>query len=108
MEIDQKTIETVQLEELSIDKVCRTCLCTSEDSMISLYEEEMLNKLNFFDMINQTFGKIVKIIDINYLKIIILMYRFILGAIVGKFTKWTMPRMSRDDSKSLSIQETMH
>lgn len=53
---------TVQLEEISIEKVCRTCLNTSDESMISLYDnydEEIDEKLNFFQLINETFGRIV-------------------------------------------------
>ncbi|CAG9805127.1 unnamed protein product [Chironomus riparius] len=54
---------TVQLEEVSIEKVCRTCLNTAgDDTMISLYDicsEELANKLNFFELINETFGKIM-------------------------------------------------
>lgn len=51
-----------QLEEISIDKVCRTCLNTSDDSMVSLFDctdDEILEKLNFFELINETFGRIV-------------------------------------------------
>jgi hypothetical protein len=50
---------TVQLEEVSIEKVCRTCLNTSgDDTMISLHDI-CDDKLNFFELINETFGKIV-------------------------------------------------
>jgi len=55
---------TVQLEEVSIEKVCRTCLNTAgDDTMISIYDicdEELANKLNFFELINETFGRIVR------------------------------------------------
>ena len=53
---------TVQLEEVSIEKVCRTCLTAGEDTMISLFDtdEELANKSNFFNLINETFGKIVR------------------------------------------------
>ncbi|KAG5680793.1 hypothetical protein PVAND_010279 [Polypedilum vanderplanki] len=53
MEIESK------LEEISIDKVCRTCLSACEDSMISLFDEDMLSNLNYFQLLNETFGKII-------------------------------------------------
>lgn len=59
----------VQLEEISIDKVCRTCLNTSSDEMASLFDysnDELLEKLNFVELINETFGRIVsKIVEIE-------------------------------------------
>jgi hypothetical protein len=65
MEIEQKLENSVQLEELYIENVCRTCLCTSEESMISLSDlieedDEAMEKINFLDLINLTFSKIVR------------------------------------------------
>lgn len=56
MEFDEKS---TQLEEVSIDKVCRTCLTTSEELMVTLYDEDEQEKINFLDMISISFGKIV-------------------------------------------------
>jgi hypothetical protein len=50
----------VKLEEVPIEKVCRTCLSTSEDAMVSLYDEYSPEKLNYIAMLKETFGKIVK------------------------------------------------
>lgn len=58
MEFDEKS---AQLEEISIDKVCRTCLTTSEELMVSLYDEDEMEKINYLDMITTSFGKIVNI-----------------------------------------------
>lgn len=77
---------TVQLEEVSIEKVCRTCLNTAgDDTMISIYDEELTNKLNFFEIINETFGKIVR----NLIKLTCSCIRIylILDAFYTKFTK---------------------
>lgn len=66
---------TVQLEEVSIEKVCRTCLNTpGDDKMISIYDnsdQELTNKINFFNLINETFGKIVR----NLIKINMITYK---------------------------------
>lgn len=48
-----------QLEEISIDKVCRTCLNTSDDPMVTLYDQDEEEKMNFFEMLTECFGKIV-------------------------------------------------
>lgn len=58
MEIYEKS---TQLEEVSIDKVCRTCLNTSEELMVTLFDEDEEEKTNFQQMILICFGKIVNI-----------------------------------------------
>lgn len=56
MEFDDKSS---QLEEVSIDKVCRTCLSTSDELTVTLYDEDEQEKINFLEMISISFGKIV-------------------------------------------------
>jgi hypothetical protein len=56
MDFDDKS---TQLEEVSIDKVCRTCLITSEELLVTLYDEDEQEKINFLEMLTVTFGKIV-------------------------------------------------
>lgn len=53
MEIEEK------LEEVTIDKVCRTCLSTSDDLVVTLFDIDEEEKTNFIDMITICYGKIV-------------------------------------------------
>lgn len=57
MEFEEKTS---QLEEVTIDKVCRTCLSTSDELAVTLFDVDEEEKTNFLDMITICFGKIVK------------------------------------------------
>lgn len=45
-----------EAEELPVENVCRACLCPVENSLESTEE---LAHVNFVEMLNQTFGKIV-------------------------------------------------
>lgn len=56
MEFEEKTS---QLEEVTIDKVCRTCLSTSDELAVTLFDVDEEEKTNFLDMITICFGKIV-------------------------------------------------
>lgn len=52
----------MEIDEMTIEGVCRTCLCTSNDTI------EALEELNFDEicgMLNKTFGKIVNIDKIS-------------------------------------------
>lgn len=56
MEFEEKSL---QLEEVSIDKVCRTCLCTNEELPVTLYDIDEEEKTNFLEMLTISFGNIV-------------------------------------------------
>lgn len=46
----------METEELSMENVCRACLCPVDNSLESTDE---LAQVNFVEMLNKTFGKIV-------------------------------------------------
>lgn len=51
----------METDEVVVDKVCRTCLCTNSESYESLYNQDELENINLLQIFNQTFGKIVNI-----------------------------------------------
>lgn len=55
MDFEEKTS---QLEEVTIDKVCRTCLSTSDELAVTLFDVDEDEK-TFIEMITICFGKIV-------------------------------------------------
>lgn len=83
-------------EELPVESLCRTCLCPVEDSLDS---NEELELVNFVEMLNQTFGKIVGT-EINSEKINKLIVIFIAGSFFGEFAKQNLFRMPGNYQKS--------
>lgn len=52
----------MEFDEISIDKVCRTCLTTTADDFeMPLLSGEDGEKVNFIDILNFTFGKMVNV-----------------------------------------------
>ena len=57
-----------KVEELQIEKVCRTCLCESDD-LSSVFEEDEMAKIEFSQMLKLTFfleSVFVYLITIQY------------------------------------------
>lgn len=49
----------MEFDEISIDKVCRTCLTSTSDDLELLFNGDEDDKMNFIDILNFTFGKLV-------------------------------------------------